>query len=521
MQKAMTFLAILTILTGALATGCSESDSRQASETLSQAVTEAQTLLNKGVALLASPPYRIDGQRTPLTRPAAPAEDVKIDPLPDRPVNPAALDTLDDARSRLAAAINDNAAAPERVRAIARQTLGEIEAVIARYHQKIVDAAERDMGRLIERAQGDIGVMGVQARLLEQYDTLIAAPPEAANDLLGRARQRRDELAGQIEARQQRIEELTEQRDALVDRSNELAQKTSEMKTESRFVTGREGLAMLEKALETQSQINDILSQIADREYTIESLRIEVNSLQVAKSQAEALLQTAQSMVGQHDEFVERLTAQREQLAAGMAETRKDLETALSELASTIGSAAEQAAGARSSYDDSTKDLEAAQDLWPDPEPSAVAGSATADVLLTLANFNAGALTTQKRLSALQASLTSLWETLPGAGDLPPGADALGTYADDPQQLRDTAADQYTRAAELYEQVQRRVDRDVRWVYQGQQAAAWVGLYGLTGDAEARSKARAALDEALSGDQADSPYLEPVRELDRRLSAAG
>ncbi len=456
-----------------------------------------------------------------MTRPTAPGQDVKIDPLPDRPVNPAALDTLDDARSRLAAAIHDNTAAPERVRAIARQTLGEIKAVIGRYHQKSVEAAEGDMARLIERARGDIGVMGVQARLLEQYDTLIAAPPEAANDLLGRARQRRDELADQIEAGQQRIEELTGQRDALVDRSNELTRKTSEMKTESRFVTGREGLAMLEKALDTQSQINDILSQIADREYTIESLRIEVNSLQLAKSQAEALLETAQSMVGQHDQFVERLTAQREQLAAGMAETRKGLETALSELASTIGSAAAQAGEARSSYGDSTEDLDAARELWPDPEPSAVAASAKADVLLTLANFNTGTLTTQKRLSALQASLASLWETLPGAGDLPPGSETLATYVDDPQQLSDAAAEQYTQAAELYEQVQRRMGRDVRWVYQGQQAAAWVGLYQLTGDAEARSKARAALDEALSGDKADSPYLEPVRELDRQLGAAG
>jgi len=100
--------------------------------------------------------------------------------------------------------------------------------------------------------------------------------------------------------------------------------------------------------------------------------------------------------------------------------------------------------------------------------------------------------------------------------DVPAFAKGLLAYVPNPEQTRSEAVENYRQAGELYETASRGVLPHLRWAYQGQAAAAYIALYRLSYDADALTKAKEALNQALE-DKRESPFLASVVELERLL----
>jgi hypothetical protein len=86
------------------------------------------------------------------------------------------------------------------------------------------------------------------------------------------------------------------------------------------------------------------------------------------------------------------------------------------------------------------------------------------------------------------------------------------------EKLRSSATSGYQNATELYSKAIKSADRIHKWVYQGQLAAAYVGLYRLSGDTAELDKADQVINQALK-DKESSPYLKPVLEMRRLVRA--
>ncbi len=494
--------------------GC-ESKSDVANREVLAAATEARRLHDRALSLLANPVQRIGGELDPLAQPPAPPLG-QIEVLPIGVLNPVALESLEQAERILSGAMSKAARdASPYTAATGYNLLGQICLLKGFYH---VGGAAEAGGRAREAAQAaqrSANLAGEYEGLGHFYEQLTQVDDRDLLLMRSRAEAEARQAREQIAALAGEIAALAKQKGNLEERIREDSIRARDLRINTRLASKGEGLRLLEQALAVERQVNANSSEVSHIENTIELHQLSL-----------AAFKTDMAVAEQRRQLAARLLASRQQQNAQYVKGYRDAQESLGRIGNELdahlrqaATATKQAGGARklavATYEEAIRHFQAARRAG-DGKTQADLSEAIAQT--SLAELHVRTLRMKTAMVLLHRQLAEAMPGGPAIEDIAqPSTPHVPPSTADAEAIRSQAVEAYRRAAELYEGVLRRADRNVKWIYQGQFAAANLGLYGLTGDAEALKNAKTALEEALDG-RRGSKYLESVEQLEQLAS---
>jgi len=499
-------LALMWVATFLVLPGCSESRSRQAGASLTEACDKARGLLSKALALMSGPPYVAEVQHLPPSSSAGPARQ----PAAKGPLNPEAIQALNLAQDTLVEALADNPLAPDVRQAIARELLGRIQSLSGFYCGVLAGDAEGKMRDLIDEASGVVDVMNSQVTVSKYYDRLAESTPAEASKILREAEARKGKNLRLIEIAAKKARVLTAQRDALLKANEERAAEAGALRVRSRLAVGREGLDLFDEALKIEEEMNAAASRIADQEYAISSLRIERDSLELLVRQLEMLAGAARGTIEGHAQATKRSAQARQDMDNLLGESKQSIESILDELVQLSARAMTDRDKADREYRRAIENFQWAQRVLKKPSAAVSLSTQEAEAWVSLANLHARALLAQERSSQIAGAVERVYKAIDTSTQAPATLAKVGAYVADPEATLAAGTEQFGKAIELYERLLGTVSGNTRWIYQGKIAAAYVGLWELTGSEEAHDEAKGILDDLLVEDRDASPYMAPL-----------
>jgi len=515
------------VLAGLLAAGllgdgaCSESASRRQSTELMEAVQDAGSLVERALALLSGPPYKVEGRIAPVApKDIPPDPGRKYEALIGEHVNPQALSALNEARGVVSAALQRAPKADAPVTALAKEMLGRVDALTGYYQARLTWDFERQLLGAFARAGSAASLLRSQAELAKCCEALAASAPQQAQRVLQESRQRQIALAADVKTKTDQIARLTQDRAGILKTNEAKLAQAGDLRVRSRLAGGEEGLRLLRQALDIEREISVASTSLAEMEHQIEALQIERNALEVRLRSVEGLATAVEKMVADRTRSIEQSAALGKDLQNAIGTSRQSLEALLGQVGDLCGRASAARGEARAAYERAAKAFAEAERQGREDATRASLATQQAEARMAAANLVARSLLMHDRCATFATDVQEAWQLAGLPTELPAGLTTARQYVSDPQADRDAAAKDLSEAVVLYERVRGRVDPRLRWIYQGELAAANLAIYQLTGGAEARTRAEAAIEEALRGGTESSPYLAPVVNLRRLLAAS-
>ncbi|MDY6913471.1 MAG: hypothetical protein SVT52_03315 [Planctomycetota bacterium] len=496
--------------------GCSASKSRRARQNILEEVLEAQRLVNKALALLASPVYAVGDKYAPFTTSTlvGPGEGLKI--LPGTALNPNAWQALQQAEDGLSAVLAENAEARPEDRAMGQSMLARVASLKGDYQATIAAAARDRAGEALREAQKALGLMEFQLSLCKYFHGLANLTDKELRQMISNAKadvQKFTTASADVRAK---IDRLTKDRDALLATNEERIAAARNLRIESRLASGQKSLDLLQDALKIESQVSSNASKIGGIESQITSGKTEAKTVHLDLTSAKARLDVSGAVLKARKQQFGSADETKTKLLGTIAEAQKHLERLAERTFSACAAAAEAETAAANAYELARKQLKAAAEALHD-HASAEAMAEQADVLMAMAELNVRRLELQIDSSRLAKQIQSLWAEMDPPRNVPPALARAGDYLAEPAMVRQTAEAQYEEAAKLYKKAMSKVRRELQWAYQGQLAAAYIRLYHLSNRADSLEEARAVLQEAFEGRE-NSPHLASVAELQRMVN---
>jgi len=505
------FLVGVLLVGASVLTGCSEAKSRRAGKEILQKVDTAQRLYEKALALLANPVYKAGGQFAPIieTTEISPGQ---IEFPPAGTLHPQAWKDLQQAEKILSGAMEAGAEALPADRAVGHRAMGRVVALKGYYLAAEASSARSRANKTLDQAEELIMLIRAQNDLVEYYDRLIAMSDEDVLEMRSSASAAAADLEARIGSTDAQLAELRKACETIIASNEELNAQARNLRVDSRLATGTKGLELLEKALEIERRVNRAASEVAGMEYTIGVLGAGRGVLALELAAVQGQLAAAEEILATRKSNKETNSKKRSELLVSIAAGLEKVETLLHDIAEASERARLAEDRAAGTYVQAVGQLKEARKLQDTSQSNPTAEEA--DAHMALAGLYASRLKLQEHGALLVGGLTKLWANLTPPREAPPAVGKVQAYISAPAATRKSAEQHYTAATELYARALSAVERQQRWIYQGQLAAAYVGLYQLSRDPDVLDRAKEILREALKDKQA-SPYLAPVDRLQR------
>lgn len=510
-----TIKILLVAMTGAaVLCGCGDSQSQQASRDLLEEVRQVQDQYAQALALMSNAVFRSDSRDIPLVKPLEGPIPRQGQPVTVLPVHPQVVTILAEAQTRLRNAMTRHSNALPADLALANALMGQIQMLQAQYQLRLADAAGQQVLASMAGASGAISLLSFEADQAAFWAHLGQLDEPQILEELRQAQQKQQQIAQQAQDLQQQIQQLCQQRDALYQTNAELTSRARQLRIDSQLASGRKGLELAQQAIQIEADANRNELEAASLDFRQERLGTQwaeldgqIQSFQARQELAQGVLKNIEQSRAQR----QQIQAQQRQQVAGLQEQVNSSMVQLDQALDRLGAHQRQAGqfyeAAAAAFKLAQAKKGAADAMLLSQEASA--RMALAELEARQSRLGAEVSALADRAAATRQAAASAVSAQPAAAPV-----ALDYPPTDRQELAQQAQQNYQTAAQLYQRAMSPVSASLRWVYQGQQAAAYLGLYRLTGDVEALDNARRVLSEALQGRQA-SPYLAPVHGLSR------
>ncbi|MCJ7544717.1 MAG: hypothetical protein MUP47_09190 [Phycisphaerae bacterium] len=527
-----------TLLRGAmvavlLVAGCSDSKRHGANKKLLEETEIASRRYAKAVSLMDLPPAKVNDEYVPLGHVGriTGASNVKLaDPLAVHPEAWAALVAAETGLTRALGQYGRDAGNEDQ--ALAQAMLGNILMLKAEY-QRAAAAAERQQARAASAmANRSVSMVQLYTALERYYDQLASLRDQDLSAVLSAAREEAAKARVDAEAVQKEIASLRARAEQLRQADEALIPQARRLRGDSEQASGQEAMELLDQALKLETQINENVSALAALENALERREADLSDVKAALESAEARQKVAETIVAARRGHADASRTELGSIQAALSKARSDVQEQTALLASVCERTAQAEDAAAEAYTIAIAKHEAARRLRTRNQSTQTIAR-LADARWALAELKDQSLYLRQCNMQLAERLAGIGSprAAEGAGpattsasapaDRPPQAipafaKGLLAYVPNPEQTRSEAIENYTQAGELYETASRGVLPHLRWAYQGQAAAAYIALYRLSYDADALTKAKEALNQALE-DKRESPFLASVVELERLL----
>ena len=449
-------------------------------------------------------------------------------------VHPEALESLVKAETGLVRAlVQYGSRRRDDEQALAQEMLGNILMLKAEYHRASAIADKQEARNTWALADRSASMVQTYAALERYYDQLAALSDRDLTATVSAAQQAAAKAKTEAEAAQAEITSLRDRAGQLRQTDERLIPQVRKLRMDSEQATGQKAMELMDQALKLESQVNENVSALGALENALDRRETDLGDLTAALASAESRRKIAEAIISARKGHAASSRSEKESIEVQLTKARADLQDEATRLAGVCERIAQAEDTAATAYTQAIVKHEGARRLRPRGQDAATTAR-LADARWALAEMKDQSLDLRQRnlllLARLAAAsspgattgpqpLTTASATAPALtpedlAAVPAFAKGILAYVPNPEQTRAEAIENYQQAGTLYETASRQVPSQLRWAYQGQAAAAYIALYRLSHDPEARAKAKEALDQALENKR-ESPFLASVVELER------
>ncbi len=528
--KRFGYVAIsLVCMSAAMLAGC-----RSTPSPLAEATARAGRLYDRACSLLNDTPYMVREQYAPFAKPIelptdpnAAAKLVQLTTLGQ--VNPQADGALNDAIKELTDALAAASGRPETEILNAQVVLARLYALRG-YRMSLGAGLNRrqawDAVGLVENDAVRISGLG---KRIASYDQLLSVTDESLGKMAETAKAQQAAAEAKIADANKKIGDLDKEKADLEAANVKIAEESRKLLAESQLADPIKGVALYDEAKtkEDKAGANSArIAQIDEAKQVLKSQVVEfeavqaaaVNQATVAANMADARQksrsETEQARKAQIDKLTEA-QKQAEMLAGQVVELAKATSVDEAKAAGDYDKAVKAYQAYEQTTDAYANNAAADDFLKPDPAIIAMLG----DTQMTWANLRVQAILLQQRLDVVVAETSRIWSSLPTQNTTPAVIGQMKDYVANVSKVKEDALRDCRWAVKAYEKAANAIkDPKLKWAYLLQQSAANVSLYRMSGDADAKQKATAALDSL--GAQETSPRIAPTAGDFRRMLAA-
>ena len=464
--------------------GCSEGKSGAASRALLEEIDKAQRRYDKASALMANPVfiYAPSGASSemmpPLPMIIPDVDESKVRTPPPGTLNPKVLVVLKEAKEGLETALRANTDADSATVALAQSTIGRIAALRGAYHAAQA-ANERAAARsAAEELRVVIAHIGRQLRMIAGYEKLASRSSDDLQKIIQKAEGDATAINTELNSIDSNIADLKKRHAPLASANKTMSQQARELRTRSRLATGKEGLDLLEKALEKEETVEQNAAEIARIDYAVRSNTARHEELTLRLATANSLKAAAEASLRERKADTTAQIEAGKKLKDALEEPYRKLQTLGGTVAEALKKAASLEGDAVGAYDEAARLLGSAfkrEVAARRPE----APAAQADAFCQMARVQADALAMKFHSQDVTPSFRLLWKEMNKQGEPPAFVKDIDTYVAKSAENVQAAAASFSKAIALYEKAVMLAKRNLKWTYQLQLAAAQIGLCDL------------------------------------------
>ena len=503
MYKNIVIILVSVLVAGAIVLGLGrmwpQSDATEGNREIYRRIEQAKPHLALAAKLLSGSVYRTEGGEETSPLPALTEADI-IEPMPDA-VNPKAWQAIADADTPLSEVLADHPGADPKVRALALQTLGEINRLKGAYHAERAAIARREAGSAFGLVDDAFRTILLGQRAGERERMLAREMLEgASNEEIVRIR---DEAAAARDAANARLAEIGAAVDAmsgqissLTVRIDELAEQEAALRRDSRTSRSAvEGQRLLNDALEVKAQMDQLKNDREDKNRQVELARQDQRRVRADIESLEGRVVVAESALAERRDQSQAKSTDIQDAAQVVAAAESDLVSALEQLAAASRQAGEANSMGMGYFSEALSNAEQALGETGGGEVALLAGKARS--LALVAKTRMADLALQNRLNGLAEATDRAYEGAVPA-EVRTKLTALQARVGNLTEQDHTTINELRDAADLFERVAKSARREDRPDYYGQLADVYFLLHQMTGEDSDRTKGEDRLREAKS-----------------------
>lgn len=513
----------LAWLSVAMLSGC-----RSTPSSVAEATARAGRLYDRACALLNDAAYKVGDEYAPLMAPKELPKDAGglIGLVPAGQINPGVDEAIKEAIDGLAKAMASAEGQPELDKLHAKAVLARLYAL--RGFRQSLEAARKgdEAWAAALKVEGSVVHMSGLGRRIANADQILSVNDESLGKLAKAANTERTTIQAKIAEIRKKISDLEKEKADLTADNKKLSKSSRKLLIESQLVDPVKGVDLFDQAKTFEDEAGKNSARIAQIEESVAILKSRTVESEAAVAATNRQTAVTGEMTKDRSERRAEVETQRKGFVEQLTETQKGIETLAGQVIEAAKAAAASEARAAGDYEKSIKayedyektsagfegDTSASAFLKQAPGILAMLG----DARMARGNLRVQALLLQSRLAAVVAEADKVWAGLPTQNTAPAIVAQIADYVSDVPKTREKAQDDYRWAAKAYEKATgAQKDRNLKWAYQLQQSSAYVSLYRLFADPEAKQKALATLD-AL-GEQEKSPLIAPTAANFRKL----
>jgi hypothetical protein len=530
----------LACLSAAMLTGC-----RSTASPLAEATARAERLYDRACSLLNDTPYMINKQYAPFAKeielPSDPNAGAKLVELaPPGQTNPQAKDALEEAVGGLTKALASAEGQPETDRINAQIVLSRLYALRGYRMSLEAGIVRRQAWDLARRTESEAVLISGLGKIIATHDQLLSVTDASLGEMAEAAKAQKSAAEAKIDEANKKIKALETEEADLKAANVKLSGESQKLLTESQLADPIKGVELFDQAKTKEDQAGANSARIAQIEEALSVLKSQVEEFEGSrlaaagrvtadgKVEVPGLETVAADMAAARQKSRSETEQERKTQLDKLTEAQKQAETLAGQVVKASKDVAAVEANAMGEYEKAVKAYEAyeqitepyARDpragalLKPDPAIIAMLG----DVQMARADLMVQTLLLRQRLHAVAAETAGIWSALPVQNTTPAVIGQMKDYVPNPGKVKEDAQRDFSWAARAYEKAKDAVgDPKHRWTYVLAQSAANVSLYRLSGDADAKQKATAALD-SLGAEEA-SPLIAPTAGDFRKMLA--
>jgi uncharacterized coiled-coil DUF342 family protein len=455
--------------------------------------------------------------------------EIRVDSYGD--IHPSLLDqdpetnVLLEAQQKLENALQSNPEADEESRMVAKMMLASVQAVRARA-LLAHGAALRQMATSQGRSLDD-QLQWMNRELNRAQNHNIRAEALSANKPGGlvEMKQTLEDLQKRKDAKAQEVKDLTDLRKKAMEK---MQQRTStydqlhldyqQKLSKAKESNGQEALDLLKEAVAISQKVTQAATDARQAKAEADKAKVDLVIASAALDKVRDEMQDVQKAIQERNKAIAGRQQRHDELLAGIGSEDGPASEA-SKLLDRLAANVEEIYDLEVKAENILTSLRSkyGNEFSSSRDPQAIA------LLGELALAQADLLAKQVRLGTwlktIEADVRSQWARL--GKPAPQGLDKLASYLGDPVKARSRAAELAGEAGDHFAKAASFVDPrgEGKWLYQQNAAIAYAAQYRLVGDAEAQSKAREALDEAMQGLEDHPQVAENNRQIRQLLGS--
>jgi len=499
------------VLVALIAAGCS-GDARSE---LAKATDHARRLYDRACSILKDPVYKVGDQYVPLSEVADDADAGEIKTVPHGQINPEVDKVLDRAAEELSGALASAGEASPAELVAARAVLARTYALQGFRHAIHAAQQRQQAWKLLRRLEYAAITMGDHGKRIANCDALLSVTDASLGKMSSRAKADAQAAQTQIADAKKKVADLQAERARLEAANEKLLADARKLRIDSQLADVIKGIGLFDQAKAKEDQATDNSVRVTEIEDATQFLNSQITTIEVDLAAAGKRTAATTQIAAARQQRQADIQAKKQEFVKLLTDTQKEVETLAGQVTVVCKATGATERKARDAYGRCEAEYGAHEKL---AQPAdAVLIALFADARMAQADLCVRTLSLQARIDKVVAEVTRLWSSLPVQKTPPAVIAQVAGYLADADKTRREAQDKFRWAAKDYERAVEGVGKKLRWAYRVQVAAAYTGLYRLSGDPAVRRKATAVLDEL--GSEEASRYVGPHAAHFRKLLA--